>query len=197
MKVRYAGLLVLLAVAFAAQPADALAPPVEMQDFRFVPKTYTKAHTQDVAWHNDGSVQHSVQTRNSAPGSFSLSLAPTFTSASTAFFDSVGKYPYFCTFHPSRMRGTIDVRVTADSPSKALNDPFTLTFAADPGGIANYDLQVKYPNADRYVTLVRDTASTTFVFAPSRLGTYRVRGRTQRYSGESTGYSSPTKITVT
>jgi plastocyanin len=198
MRNRVLSLAVAVAViALVAQPAQALFDTeINIEDFRYVPKTHVTLVGFTVHWTNDGAVEHTATTRNSVPGAFSVTLDPAESSTPTDFFDAVGLYPYFCQFHP-KMKGAVSVLIDPDGTTKPLGNDFTLTVAADPGTSSSFDVQVKEPRSDRFVTLFKDTTDNTLDFLPARRGVYRVRGRTQNLDGTSTGWSGSIKLTVT
>jgi plastocyanin len=176
--------------------ANAITLNIEMLDFRYKPALQKINLGDSVSWTNNGDETHTATTRPSVPGGFSTTVEPGNTSSPEGFFDSVGKYPYFCEFHPE-MKGAIGVLIDVDANSKPLFQPFTLTWSPFPGGSLSWDIQVKDPGSDRFVTLVRDTHDNEMTFGPTRRGKYQLRGRTQKnVSDEGSAYSPPVTITV-
>jgi plastocyanin len=191
--------LVSVIVVASAAPASAMDIEVQMVDNKYVPKTLTLDMNDRVTWRNDGTTQHSATTNDSVPGAFTTTVQPGNTSAPTDFFDSVGTRPYHCLFH-RKMRGKIGVPLEVDAPTKVISSSFTLTWAesAPPPGTINFDIQVKDPGSDRFVTLLRDQTSATGTFQPPKRGKYLLRGRTDDAFGtpKRTGYSPPIEIEV-
>lgn len=193
--------LIVIAVAtaslIAGPHASALIPLVSMTSSdTFDPKDHTIIATQETGWHNSDTEDHSVTVNDSVPGSFDHVVHPSI-SLTTDFFDAVGTYPYHCTFH-KKMVGTIGTEIYVDSGTKPKGQPFALTWASDPGGgILNYDIQVKGPGDDRFHTLFKDQSAESGEFAPTKRGVYKLRGRTQSATGESTGWSPTRKIELT
>jgi plastocyanin len=191
---------VAMALIVLGQSAGATTFTIQMQDFAYSPSTFFMTVGDLVNWHNAGGTTHSATTNDSVPGAFSVNVAPGNTSAATDFFGQVGTYAYHCTFHPTLMKGVINVKIAVDATSKPLFSTFTLTWSDTPVGASgsNFDIQVKDPGSDRFVTLVRDTADAGMVFVPARKGTYLLRGRFQDpIPHTATGFSKPVAITVT
>jgi plastocyanin len=197
--IRFALLLVMLTpVMVLGDDADAITQNIQMLDFRYEPALTKVNLGDDVAWTNNGDVRHNATLRDSMPGAVSVTLEPEASSGPVDFFDAVGRWSYHCTEHPKKMTpGAIGVLIDVDANSKPLFEAFTLTWFNDVATLIHFDIQVKEPGSDRYVTLVKDTRDTSMLYQPPRRGVYRLRGRTQRpTSDESTGFSPPVKITV-
>jgi hypothetical protein len=195
-------LIAVLAVAalVGAVSSQALAAPfvtVEMQDNHFVPAIQVSPLSGYVQWHNGGSVTHQVQTASSLPISFSTSVGPGALSTSTNTFGYfVGTYPYRDPQFP-RMRGSIGTPLRADADSKPLGSSFSLTWSSSAPTDISIDVQARYPGTRSFVTIVRDTTSSSGAFHPPRRGTYKLRGRGQNDTGASTGWSPTISIVVT
>ncbi len=202
MRVLRLASIILVALSLGAgQPAAALATlrSVQIVDFGFVPKTQTVQLLETVQWTNDGDVPHNVTTDGNMPGSFISNLDPNESSSATTFFSSAGKWRYRCTIHPKRMRGTINVPIETDATTRPLGLAFNLTWADDPGVSVNYDVQVRKPGSDRFVSLFRNEADSGRPYTPNKKGKYRLRARIQENNDPKTktDYSAPIAITVT
>ncbi len=185
-----------------AQSAGAATVTVQISDFKFAPRVQPITIGDLVSWHNNStSIVHGVTTNDSVPGSFITMVAPLTTSGPTDFFGKrVGTYAYHCQFHPRQMKGVINTAIGVDATTKPLFNDFTLTWSTVPGsdGHSKFDIQVRFPHSDKFVTLVRNTADTGMTFVPHKRGVYLFRGRFQDFLGHTaTGLSRSTKITVT
>ena len=84
-------------------------PAVETFDFGFKPDNDVVQAGTTVKWTNTGKLIHTVkQLPDSREKFFSKALDP--GASYSHRFDKPGRYPYFCTLHPTRMKGTITVR---------------------------------------------------------------------------------------
>jgi plastocyanin len=82
---------------------------VEVFDFGFRPNDDIVKPGTTVKWTNTGKLIHTVKQ---FPGSKERFFSRALESGTTYSrrFDEPGRYPYFCTLHPTRMRGAIIVR---------------------------------------------------------------------------------------
>jgi plastocyanin len=84
-------------------------PAVDAFDFGFKPANDVIDAGTTVRWTNTGKLIHTVkQLPDSKEKFFSKALDPGATYSHR--FDKPGRYPYFCTLHPTRIKGTITVR---------------------------------------------------------------------------------------
>jgi plastocyanin len=95
------------AVKAAVSPAT-----VQIQNFKFLPATFTVAAGTTVTWKNDDDSPHRIGDRNGTFKSGALDTDDTFTHTFTA----PGEYPYICTIHPY-MVGKIIVKPAAQMSS--------------------------------------------------------------------------------
>jgi plastocyanin len=79
------------AVKAAVSPAT-----VQIQNFKFLPATFTVAAGTTVTWKNDDDSPHRIGDKNGTFKSGAVDTEDTFTHTFTA----PGEYPYICTIHP-------------------------------------------------------------------------------------------------
>jgi plastocyanin len=79
------------AVKAAVSPAT-----VQIQNFKFLPATFTVAAGTTVTWKNDDDSPHRIGDKNGTFKSGALDTDDTFTHT----FAAPGEYPYICTIHP-------------------------------------------------------------------------------------------------
>jgi plastocyanin len=79
---------------------------VEISNFEFNPDRLTISVGTTVIWENTASgTSHTSNSEDAVWGSGTLKEGDEFSFT----FDEVGTFPYFCTFHPDLMKGTIVV----------------------------------------------------------------------------------------
>ena len=82
---------------------------VEAFDFGYRPNSVVVKAGTEVTWTNTGKLIHTVkQLPESKEKFFSKALETDATYSHR--FDKPGRYPYFCTLHPTQMKGTVVVR---------------------------------------------------------------------------------------
>jgi len=79
---------------------------IEVVDFDYLPGSITVVAGESVTWKNDGDNRHTV---TSDGDSFASSTPIQPGQSYVQAFPTVGTYPYYCTFHPDEMLGTITV----------------------------------------------------------------------------------------
>ena len=84
---------------------DAPTEPVEISNFEFTPETLTISVGTAVTWENKASTSHTSNSDEALWGSGTLAEGDEFS----FLFEEAGTFPYFCTFHPDQMKGTIVV----------------------------------------------------------------------------------------
>lgn len=93
---------------------DAMADTVDVsiQDFTFNPAAIEIASGSSVRWTNNDAVPHTSTSDDPYWDSGSLANGESFVFT----FDTVGEFPYHCTFHPT-MHGTVTVVAARSVPS--------------------------------------------------------------------------------
>jgi plastocyanin len=82
---------------------------VSVSEYDFSAPSVTIKAGQEVVWHNEGNVAHTV-TETSGHDFNSSEIDPGQTYVQT--FDKPGTYTYICSIHPDRMKGTVVVTAT-------------------------------------------------------------------------------------
>jgi plastocyanin len=77
---------------------------VVMQNISFSPRDITITQGTTVTWTNNDTITHNVIGSNGGPSSGSIAPGGTYSYT----FNTVGTFPYACTFHPV-MTGTVTV----------------------------------------------------------------------------------------
>ena len=79
---------------------------VEVFDFEYLPATIVIEAGQSITWTNTSDNRHTVTSQDDR---FVSSSTIQGDQAFVQAFSEPGTYPYFCTFHPDKMLGTITV----------------------------------------------------------------------------------------
>jgi plastocyanin len=88
----------------AAPKEDAKPHKIKIQNLKYDPAKLTIKVGQTVIWTNNDDHDHTVVAKNDAFDSENLTSGDSFKYT----FAKVGKYEYFCRYHP-RMKGTVTV----------------------------------------------------------------------------------------
>jgi plastocyanin len=90
-----------------ADPAgDGPTERVEISNFEFTPERLTISVDTTVTWENTApGTSHTSNSDDEMWGSGTLNEGDEFS----FLFEEAGTFPYFCTFHPEQMKGTIVV----------------------------------------------------------------------------------------
>ncbi len=106
---------------------------VDMEDYKFVPKTVTIAPGDTVTWANVGEEEHDAD----GDGFSSGTVQP--GEDGTARFATAGTFKYICTFHPN-MKGTVVVKSADDGSGGNGGDGNAGDDTTDPsGGLSTSD----------------------------------------------------------
>jgi len=95
--------------------------PVRIVDFGFEPATVTVDQGQVVTWMNAAARGHTVTADK---GSFDSGTLSTFDSFANVF-ETAGTFTYHCSIHPTRMKGTVIVKVVVATPTPSGTQPPT------------------------------------------------------------------------
>lgn len=146
------GLLMALPLVSSYVPAaEAATADVSVYNFGFNPSTVSLEPGDSVRWTwNSGGTPHSVV--EGTPGAAGATWCATSTSPNTCTktFSTLGTYSYFCSVHPSSMRGTVKVlaappTITIDSPADGATVSGTFTAsgtASSDAGISRVETRI-------------------------------------------------------
>ena len=159
------------------------------------PRIATAAQGSTVQWSFHGPGMHDVTDRSGMRLFGSGRKAPGSTYAFA--FPGAGTYQYYCSRHRHTGQIRVPVQVSPSGGTRATT--FTVTWApgAAPSGYV-YDIQVKRPRADRFVSWKTAQTVGSASFTPDRgAGTYSFRVRLRKVSsGRASGYSPAQSVTV-
>src|SRR5689334_7912677 len=123
--IRRVGLLSVFLLLMSAGSASAATSTVTVTNRAFAPATQTVALGNSVRWQNTSGKKHTATpTINWSWGGVTVKAGQ--TSIAVAPTQS-GSWPYFCSLHPARHKGTINVPVTVDQAAGTTATFFTFT----------------------------------------------------------------------
>jgi plastocyanin len=153
-----------------------------------------------VSWGFVGSLDHSA-TQSSGLRFFDSGYAPPDRIMYTMVFPAAGSFPYHCKDpnHSTTMKGTVKVPVGRTPASGPLGTTFTIKWAqkpAQPGYV--FDVQMKSPGQTRFHDFRTGVTNAQTQFLPAVQGQFSFKGRVRSAAtGEASGYSPPSSISVT
>lgn len=175
--------------------ASAATSTVKMSNYAFTPKNQTVTLGNSVRWKNTSTKRHTATpTLNWSLGG-GVSVAAGATSAAVAPTQA-GTFPYFCSVHPSLMKGKIKVPIRADPTAGTTATFFALTLGTVRApGVLVHQVEVRQ-NGGAWQLRYTTAEPQISIFFPSP-GTWDVRTR-MRYQlgGATSGYSPITTLLV-
>lgn len=192
--IRRAGLLATLLVVLANGSASAAPATVTVTGRAFTPATQTVSLGNAVQWKNVSGKKHTATPLvNWSWGSVTFRAGKT---SAAVYPTQAGSWAYFCSLHPSRHKGTIDVPVGVDQTAGTTATFFTFTLGTvQAPGVSVHELWVRQ-NGGQWALRATTQAPSVSIFFPSA-GTWDVRSRMYWQLGSATsGYSPVTTITV-
>lgn len=183
-------------------------PSVSIQNFKFVPASVTQnlevqppaEQDDEVNWLNESDGAHNVKNTTFPDPIFaSATLAP--GDIFEARLHQAGKYRYICTFHPKKMKGTVNapVSISFSGTGPDVGDVVFVDWSDSdiPTGF-NMDVQIKRNKRD-WKSFVKDAVDATSGtdWAPAKAGNFKFRARLQHTAtGKATPFSAPASITI-
>jgi plastocyanin len=186
----------------------AAAATVIVKDYAFKPKKLQVAQGQVVGWTFRGPSAHTA-TDSAGLGAGG---GPLFDSGSSGAgvvyefaFKAAGTYPYASTNpEPSPMTGTIEVPVAVSPASGSTNTDFSVTWSSSPLPGFRFSVQYRFRSQGSttwgpWASFRRRQTIATATFTPDQgAGSYQFRSRLENEAtGRTSGYSTPTLISVT
>ncbi len=186
--------LVAIALILSTTSAHAATATVTMKNYAFTAKALTVTLGNSVKWRNTSTKTHTATPSvnwswtgvSVAKGTTSAAVAPT----------QAGTFPYFCSIHPSLMKGKIKVPVSVSPPNGSVATTFTFTVGTvNTPGVLVHDTYIRR-NGGAW-QLRTSSAGATVQFFFTQTGTWDVRTR-MRYQlgGATSGWSPMTKVVV-
>jgi plastocyanin len=173
--------------------AAAATSTVKMSNYAFSPRRQAVTLGNSVKWKNVSGKKHSATPAvNWSWGSVTVAAGATSAAVSPT---QAGTFRYFCSFHPSLMRGKIRVSMTVSPSAGSTATWFTLTLGTvQAPGVSVHDVQIRRDGGSW--TLRASTAATTFSFFFTAPGTWDLRTRMRWQLGGATSGWSPLSTVV-
>jgi plastocyanin len=190
----FAALLVL-----AGQPAQAATSTIQVVEFAYNPATVSIRQNDAVKWMFDSTTEDHTATSKGGLNLFDSGTVPPGGPAYTFLFKAAGSYPFFCQFHPSAMKGTVNVAIKVNPRTGGVATHFTVTWAAAAITGYRFDVQYQYPGSGgHWFDWKPNQTALSGDFVPDHgTGTYQFRSRLRKASNAKTSdYSAGKTITV-
>lgn len=159
-----------------------------MSNYAFTPKNQVVTLGGSVAWRNTSTRKHTA-TPSVAWAWASMTVKPGTTSSAVTFHQA-GSFPYHCSIHPRRMKGTITVPMTVSPLVGTTGTFFALTLGTvQAPGVLVHEVYVRQ-NGGAWMLRASTAAPLTSIFFPTP-GTWDVHTRLRYQLGGSTSGWSP------
>ena len=191
---RRAGIISLALLLLSTGSVSAAVPKVTMTSYAFTPATRTIKVGKPLKWKNTSTRRHTATPTNYwswggvdvAAGTASALVTPTQS----------GTYPYFCSIHPTKMKGTLAVAMIVTPAGGNTGTPFLLTLGTVVSpGVSVHDVEVRRDGGAWVgkATTSQPTASLLF----QQTGTWDIRSRLRwQLGGQTTDWSPISTVIV-
>ena len=191
--VRLAAALAFIVMILSTTSASAATATVTMTSYAFTPKAPTVRLGNSVKWRNTSTRTHTATPSvNWSWGG--LSVARGMTSAEVAPTQA-GTFPYFCSIHPTLMRGKIKVPMTVSPSGGNTATSFTLTLGTVKApGVLVHDVYIRR-NGGAWQPRVQTAEPIVSIFF-TQTGTWDLRTQMRYQLGGATSGFSPISTVV-
>ncbi len=191
---RRAGLVAAILVLLTTSGASAATATVKMTSYKFTQKTQSVKLGNSVKWKNTSTRRHTATPSvnwswngvDVAAGTTSAAVAPT----------QAGSFPYFCSFHPSQMKGTIKVPMTVTPAGGNTSTYFQITVGTVTApGVSVHDIYIRRNGGAWQLRASTANPMTSFFFTQTGDWDIRTRMRWQ-LGGQVSGWSPIASVVV-
>jgi plastocyanin len=192
--IRRVALLTTFLLLLTSGSASAATATVTVTNKAFTPATKTVSLGNAVKWKNTSGKKHTVMpTLNWSFGGATVKAGRT---SAAVYPTQAGSWPYFCSLHPARHKGTLNVALTVDALAGTVGQFFTFAMGTvQAPGVSVHELWVRQ-NGGQWA-LRASTQSPTVSIMFTSAGTWEVRTRMRWQLGSAaSGYSPITTLTV-
>jgi plastocyanin len=192
--IRRVALLTTFLVLFTSGSASAATATVTVTNSAFTPATQTVALGNSLRWQNTSGKKHNATPIvNWSWGGVTVRAGRT---SAAVYPTQAGSFPYFCSLHPSRHKGTIAVPLTVDQLAGTVGTFFNFTLGTvQAPGVSVHELWVRQ-NGGQWALRVSTQAPTVSIMFTSA-GTWDVRTIMRWQLGSATsGWSPITTLSV-
>ena len=191
---RRAGLTALILMLLSTTSASAATATVKMVNYYFTPRAQMVRLGNSVMWQNTSTRRHTATPSvnwswagvDVAAGTTSSAVSPT----------QAGGFTYFCSIHPTLMKGKIRVPITVSPTAGTTATFFNLTLGTlQAPGVSVHDIEVRL-NGGAWQPRAATAAPTISIFFTST-GTWGIRTRLRwQLGGATSGWSPITSVVV-
>ena len=192
--VRLAAALAVIVLILSTTSASAATATVTMSNYAFTAKALTVRLGNSVNWRNNSTKTHTATPSvnwswsgvSVAKGTTSSDVAPT----------QAGTFPYFCSIHPTLMKGKIKVPINVSPPNGSVATTFTFTVGTVTApGVLVHDTYIRRNGGPWQLRVSSAGATVSFFF--TQTGTWDVRTRLRyQLGGATSGWSPITTVVV-
>jgi plastocyanin len=167
--------------------ASAATYTVKMSSFAFTPKSQTVTLGNAVRWKNISGRRHTATpVVNWSWGGVSVAAG----SAKTVWPTQAGSFPYYCSLHPIKMKGTVSVAMTVSPSAGSAGTLFKLTLGTVTApGVSVHQVEVRV-NGGAWLLRATTAAPSTSIMI-TQAGTWDIRTRMRWQLGGQTSNWSP------
>ncbi len=192
--IRRAGLTALILMLLSTSPVSAAVPKVTMTNHAFTPQTRTVKIGKSLKWKNISTKRHTATP--TVTWSWAGVDVPAGTTSSLVTPTQTGSYPYFCSVHPTKMQGTLNVAMVVSPTAGNTGTFFALTLGTVKApGVAVHDVEVRR-DGGAWQSRATTQAPSVSIFFP-QTGTWDIRTRLRwQLGGATSGWSPIVSIVV-
>jgi plastocyanin len=185
--IRRAALLAAFLMVLSTGSASAATYTVKMSSYAFTPKYQTVTLGNAVRWKNVSGRRHTATpVVNWSWGGVSVAAG----SAKTVWPTQTGSFPYYCSLHPSKMKGTVSVAMTVSPSAGSAGTLFTVTLGTvQAPGVSVHQVEVRVNGGAWQLRATTASPSTSIMI--TQAGTWDIRTRMRWQLGSQTSEWSP------
>ncbi len=172
----------------------AAVPKVTMTSYAFTPATRTIKVGRQLKWKNLSTRRHTATP--SVNWSWGGVEVPAGTASALVTPTQTGTYPYFCSIHPTKMKGTLAVAMIVSPTAGSTATFFTLTLGTvQSPGVSVHDVEVRKDGGAWQGKATTNQPTASFFF--TQTGTWDIRTRLRwQLGGQTTGWSPISTVVV-
>jgi plastocyanin len=191
---RRAGLIALTLLLLLTSAVSAATATVKVVNYGFSPKALTVTLGNSVKWKNTSTKTHTATpTNNWSWGGVTVAAGTTSTTVTPT---QAGTFPYFCSIHPTLMKGKLKVAMTVSPLAGNTGTSFTLTLGTvQAPGVLVHQIEVRQ-NGGAWVLRATTAAPTISISFPTT-GNWDIHTRLRyQLGGATSGWTPIVSIVV-
>jgi plastocyanin len=186
---RLAAALAVILLILSTTSASAATATVKMSNYAFTAKNLTVTLGNSVKWKNvtAGKTHSATPTNNWSWSGVTVNHGATSYAVSPT---QAGTFPYFCSFHPTKMKGSIKVPMTVTPLAGTVGQFFALTLGTvSASGVLVHQVEIRQDGGPWVLRVTTNAPSTQIQFTSA--GTWDLRTRLRYQLGGATSEWSP------